>query len=209
MSQINSVNDLLQRVKAGDGSAAATLVQRFSDQLTRLVQGRLNWKVRRHVDPEDIVQSALGSFFRMHAQNDLQFENWNALWGLLSLLTIRKCGHRIEYFQAACRNVNLEDSVLMRSDDSGQFHAAWEAVSHEPTPAQAVLLEELLNEILSPLDERDRQIVTLSLQGETVEQISATIRRSERTVQRVLSRLQDELLRRCSVSPAANTSEQC
>lgn len=192
-----SVAILFQQLSAGDSQAAEQLFRRFSGQLMELARQRLGWQFQRKLDPEDVVQSAFISFFRLHEQGDLAFENWDALWGLLSLLTIRKCGHRIEHFRAACRDVGREHSAILNASDGEASRADWQAVAQEPSPSQAFLLTETLEELLSTLDERDRQVVTLALQGWTVAEISEKIGRSERTVQRVLERVRLELLERC------------
>ena len=58
------------------------------------------------------------------------------------------------------------------------------------------MLTEIIDELLRPLDDRDRRIVTLALQGVSVTEISVEIGRSERTVERVLERLKEDLLQR-------------
>ena len=47
------------------------------------------------------------------------------------------------------------------------------------------------------LEERERRMLTPGLQGDSVEEISAQVGRSERTVRRVFQRIRDELERRC------------
>lgn len=200
---MNSVDLLMQQLASGDASAAEVLFHRFSGQLIQLAQQRMGWQFQRKLDPEDVVQSAFISFFRMHDEGDLAFENWDALWGLLSLITLRKCGHRIEHFRAACRDVGRENSGIFQTPDSDASRADWEAVAQEPSPSQAVMLTEALNELLRPLDERDRRIVTLAMQGWPVPDISVEIGRSERTVQRVLERIKSELLLRCDADADA------
>ena len=193
-----SVGLLIDRLKANDPSGAELVFRRFPEQLIELAQQqRLGWRLRRKLDPEDVVQSAFNSFFRMQAADELEFANCDALWGLLSLITIRKCGHRIEHFQAACRDVGHERSAVFNAADVEASRADWEAVAQEPSPSQAAMLTEAIDELLRPLDDRDRRIVTLALQGSTVPEISEEIGRSERTVQRTLERLKAELLRRC------------
>lgn len=192
-----SVDLLIESLKANDPRAAEMVFQRFSAQLVGLAQQRLGWRLNRKLDPEDVVQSAFKSFFRMQASDELAFENCDALWGLLSLITIRKCGHRIEHFRAACRSVDAERSAVQHVGDVDASRADWEAVARDPSPSQAMMLTETIDELLRPLTERDRRIVTLALQGSTVPQISQEIDRSERMVQRVLKTLKSELLRRC------------
>lgn len=195
----SDVNRLLQQVRDGNQMAAMELFHRYSEQLVELAQERLNWKLRRKLDPEDIAQSALRSFFRMNAAKRFDFENWNSLWGLLSLLTIRKCGRQLEHFRAACRDIGTEMSAFWKPDGDNSS-ASWEAIARDPSPEEAAVLSETVREILSLLDEREQAIFQLSLQGHTVEEISETIGRSERTVERVLSRLSQLLTDRCGES---------
>ena len=61
------------------------------------------------------------------------------------------------------------------------------------------MLTDEIRALLNRLDERDRQVVTMTLQGYSVQEISAEIGRSERTVQRVLERLKAELQQRSAV----------
>ncbi len=74
--------------------------------------------------------------------------------------------------------------------------ADWQALGTEPTPAQAAILAETVEQVLRSLaDERERHMVTLSLQGATSEEISMQVGRSERTVQRILRRVRQRLER--------------
>lgn len=193
MTEISNVDELIRRLKAGDASAAESVFRRYSSQLIALAQARLNWRLRRKLDPEDVVQSAFNSFFKLQAAGELSFANGDALWGLLSLITIRKCGRRLEHFRAACRDVELEKSALLNAAEIDASRADWEAIAQEPSPSEAAILNETIEDLLRPLEERDRQIVTLALQGWTSLEISEEIGRSERTIQRVLERLKSKL----------------
>lgn len=200
-----SVELVMRRLSVGDASAASEVFHRFSGQLIELAQQRLNWRLRRKLDPEDVVQSAFQSFFRLHSEQTTHFANWEALWGLLSLITLRKCGRKLEYFKAACRDIDLENSQLMNASMIEDSRADWEAIANDPTPAQAAILTETLENTLQQMTEQERQVATLCLQGYTTAEISADVGRSERTVQRILERLEIELSRRCNVAedPAA------
>ena len=53
---------------------------------------RLNTRVRRQVDPEDVVQALFRSFFDRQAAGQFELENWNSLWSLLVRIAVRKGG---------------------------------------------------------------------------------------------------------------------
>jgi RNA polymerase sigma-70 factor (ECF subfamily) len=187
-----SFEAVMRRLKAGDGDAARDVFQRYAHRLIGLARSRLGTLMRQKVDPEDVVQSVFKSFFVRQADGRIDLDDWNGLWAMLTVITLRKCGHRVEYFRAACRDVRREADRSPSPDESG---AAWEAVACEPTPSDAALLSETLEQLLQPLDERERQIAVMSLQGFTIVEIATEVKRSERTVQRVLDHVRKRLRR--------------
>jgi hypothetical protein len=80
------------------------------------------------------------------------------------------------------------------ADDSNR---SWEILARDPTPSQALLLADLLEELHRSLGERDRGILTLRLQGEEVATICTQLQCSARTVFRVLERIRRKLERQC------------
>jgi RNA polymerase sigma-70 factor (ECF subfamily) len=87
---VNSFAELLARLRAGDDAAGHEVFRRFAHQLVALAHGRISTALRHKVDPEDVVQSAFKSFFRRFSEGDMEVVNWNSLWGLLTLITVRK-----------------------------------------------------------------------------------------------------------------------
>ncbi len=102
------------------------------------------------------------------------------------LITVRKCARQVERDHTARRNVEIEVSLQPASDDSA---TDWEPMAREPTVAQAAILAETVERLMARLDDRERQIVALSLQGCTSQEISAEVGRTERTGRRVLERV--------------------
>jgi RNA polymerase sigma-70 factor (ECF subfamily) len=182
-----SFDDLMARLGAGDEAAAAEVFDRFAQRLRALARSRLDRLLRPKLDAEDVLQSVYRSFFRRHAEGQYELEGWDSLWGMLTVITLRKCGRRLRYFRSACRNVQRE--VVLPAGDEGRA----EAVGHDPTPSEAVRLAETLEQVMRDLTERERSILALSLQGYTTAEISDQVGRTERTVQRVLQRVRRRL----------------
>ena len=61
----SSAHQLLERIREGDEQAATELFDRYVDRLIELARSRLSPKLARRLDPEDVVQSACRSFFRL------------------------------------------------------------------------------------------------------------------------------------------------
>ena len=112
MTSITAPNDsfprFLVRLQARNGEAAREVFRRFTSQLIALARRRFTPAFRVKVDPEDVVQSAYKSFFLRYGEGRLEVDNWSGLWGLLTLITLRKCAERVAYHRAQCRNVARE-----------------------------------------------------------------------------------------------------
>jgi RNA polymerase sigma-70 factor (ECF subfamily) len=130
------------------------------------------------VEAEDVVQSAYKSFFFRYGAGNLHLVNWNSLWGLLTLITVRKCAERAAYYRVERRDAAREVSPPSRDET-----APWlEPFSREPTPLEAAVLSETVEQLFAGLDEDERPILELSLQGCTTREISERLGRAERTV---------------------------
>src|SRR5262245_19251821 len=87
-----------------NGEAARALFERFTRRLIGLARSQFDARLRHKIDPEDIVQSAYKSFFLRYGEGALAAEGWDGLWGLLTLITLRKCADRVRYHRAECRD---------------------------------------------------------------------------------------------------------
>jgi RNA polymerase sigma-70 factor (ECF subfamily) len=174
----NSFPDFLARLHGGDDAAARELFGRFAHQLIALALRHIDAGLRHKVDPEDIVQSVYKSFFVRYGAGNLDVVNWNSLWGLLTLITMRKCAERAAYHRAECRDAARDVSPPLEEEA-----APWlEPLGREPTPLEAAVLSETVEQLFAGLDEDERPILELSLQGYTTREISEQLGRAERTV---------------------------
>jgi RNA polymerase sigma factor (sigma-70 family) len=162
----------------GDDSAAQELFRRFTHQLIALARRNINAGLRHKVDPEDVVQSAYKSFFFRYGDGKMEAINWNSLWGLLTLITVRKCSERAAYHRAQRREDAREVGLAQ-----GNELAPWlEPPGREPTPDEAAVLDETVEQLFALMDEQERPVLELSLQGYTTREISERLGRAERTV---------------------------
>lgn len=188
MPQHDSFRDLLDQLEHGNPEASRKIFRRFARRLIYLSRRRLNKVIRQKVDPEDVVQSVFRSFFTRQAEGQWDLQSWDHLWAILMVITLRKCGHRIEYFHAACRDVRREANP---ADSARQLHA----LDRQPTGEEAAMLVEMVEVLLRGQTVRDRRILELRLQHETFESIAAQVGCSENTVARVVERVRQRLER--------------
>lgn len=189
MDSDSAFDDLVDRLRAGSDEAATEIFQRYTRQLVTLARSRLGLRIGQKEGPEDVVQSVYKSFFVRFADGRLSLDGWGGLWGMLVRITQRKCGHRIEKYLAAKRDVRRE------REHSADESASWlEPITREPTPEEAALLVEALDGVLRQLrNDREREVVALRLQEHTVSEIAQQLGCGERTVLRVLAKVRNIL----------------
>jgi RNA polymerase sigma-70 factor (ECF subfamily) len=192
MSAGDSFTDVMARLRGGDQAAAREIFQRFVDRLVRLARAQFDAALRCKVDPEDVVQSAYKSFFLRYGEGKMEVHDWGNLWGMLTVITLRKCFDRVEYHRAACRDVRREAAAQLGTAASQPW---WEAVAREPTPEEAAMLAETVGQILRGLEAEERPVLEMSLQGYTSTEISRQLGRADRSVRRLRKRIQKKLER--------------
>jgi RNA polymerase sigma-70 factor (ECF subfamily) len=182
----------LAQLQARDGEAAHEVLRRFTAQLIALARRRFAPAFRCKVDPEDVVQSAYKSFFLRYGDGRMEVDNWSGLWGLLTLITLRKCSERVRYHRAGRRDLAREVSTPAGDEDG----FPWRGVAgREPTPQEAAELAEAVDRLLAGLSEDERPVIELSLQGYSAPEISRRLDRAERTVRRLRERVRGRLER--------------
>ena len=145
MTAADSITSLMEQLRAGEAAAAWEVFQRFAHRLIGLARQQFSRRLVHRVDPEDVVQSAFKSFFIRHREGKLQVGNWNSLWGLLTVITLRKCADRAAYHRAECRDVSREAAA----PPGPEAQPPWlEAPGREPTPVEAAALSETVEELL-------------------------------------------------------------
>lgn len=181
---------LLTDLEARRPSAATQVFDRFAARLVALARSHMDRRIRRRVDPEDVTQSVFRSFFERQQAGQFRFEDWGGLWGLLVTMTVRKCGRRADEFYAARRDGRREIPNPASSDNP---RAEFAIPDPQPTPDEAAALTEFVDTLLNSLDTRGQQVVTLRLEGYSVTEISKKIGRTQRTVQRILERVKQQV----------------
>ena len=184
--------ELLARWRDGDESAATQLFDRYVGRLVGLARTRLSEQMRRRVEPEDIVQSAYRSFFRKAGDEAYTLEKPGDLWKLMAAITVSKVRGQVEFHTAQKRRVYAEESL---GDSGSTYRVSPLAVAEDPTPADAAQVVEELQNVMERLEPLQRRILELALQNQDVEEISAHVERSSRTVRRALQQVREDARR--------------
>jgi RNA polymerase sigma-70 factor (ECF subfamily) len=191
MSDDDSFAILIDRLRAGEDDAVQEVFQRYVGRLLTLTRDQIDDRLAHKVDVEDVVQSAYKSFVLRHKEGKLHVGNRKSLWNLLTLITLRKCARRVGYLRAERRDVRREANAA-GTESNPDWH---QALDREPMPHEAAVLEETVQELFRSLDELERPILELSLQGYSVTEISERLGRAERSVRRLRERIRRRLER--------------
>jgi eukaryotic-like serine/threonine-protein kinase len=179
--------DLLAAWRGGNELAATVLVRRYMARLTSLAGSRLSRRLARRVDAEDVVLSAWRSFFVATGCNQVNVPDDDNLWPLLVTMTLRKLARQAARHSADRRSIHAE---VERADDFD-----WPSVvARDPTPAEAAMVTDEIENLMSGLSPTDREILTRRLQGEQHAAIASSVDCSERTVRRSLQRIRERYL---------------
>jgi RNA polymerase sigma-70 factor (ECF subfamily) len=191
MSDPSSFDNLMTRLRSGEDEAARAVFVRYARRLVGLARSHLDARLAVKSDPEDVVQSAYKSFFVRHRRGDLDVGSWDGLWGVLTLITLRKCADRAAFYRAAKRDVKREQV------DAAEVAPAVDlALDREPAAHEAVALAETVEALFRLADDPDeRAILELSLQGYTAAEIAGKLDRAERSVRRLRERVRKRLER--------------
>jgi ECF sigma factor len=138
-----------------------------------------------------VAASSFISFSRYQAAGELVgLVSWETVWGMLVVMTLRKCIRQKRLFYAERRDVRREvalDPLLASNMDIPELY------DREPTPAEAAVLTETVKELLKQFTGLPLQILVLYLQGHSVRQISSQMGCTERAVYRTCDRVEEWL----------------
>src|SRR5262245_17475485 len=182
---------LARRLAAGDPTAADAVFDRFVARLVALARSRLDPRLANRIDPEDVVQSALRSFFVRCRDGRLELADPDRLWALLATLTVRKCLRQAEAHFSQKRDVRRE-AAPAQEDATGE--PDW-GLARDPTPEEAACLGELVQEVMARLTTPlKRRVFEMSLQGCSTAEIAAELNYYERGVERIRTEVKAALL---------------
>jgi RNA polymerase sigma-70 factor (ECF subfamily) len=146
MEPVESFQDLIRRVRAGEEEAAAELVRLYEPEVRRAVRMCLtDPRLRRTVDSVDICQSVLANFFVKVMGGSFAFDEPSQLVRLLVTMARNKLVDRTR--QPSHRKETHADPDFLDS-----------MVGAESTPSQIIAHEELVRAVRDELTEEERRI---------------------------------------------------
>ena len=162
--EAEKTHELLEDVRQGNPDAIGRLLQRHRDALRRMVDMRLDRKIRQRVDASDIVQEVM-----VEANRRLQTYLENPvmpfhLW-LRQMATDRLIDAHRRHRVSGKRSVDRERaSVVHLGYDRSTVEMAAQLCDQELTPAAAATMHELQRRFqtaLEEMDDQDREVLVM------------------------------------------------
>lgn len=182
MFQSLTDQSLIHRLRAGDEEAAGELHRRYANRVYGLVSSQMADRLRRQVEPEDIVQSVFKSIFRGVISGGYNAPEGGSIWHLIAIVAMHKVRRN-----ATKRLVQKRDS---RREQPLESPEAIGLISSESPEEFEVAVKEAL-ECLLPIEQ---SVAMLRIQGYQVEEISQHIDRSRRSVERILQNIREKFV---------------
>jgi RNA polymerase sigma factor (sigma-70 family) len=182
----------LDRLVQGDPMAADVIWRCYWEKLVTIARQKLKTSRRRVADEEDVALSAFNSFCRGAADGRFpDLKDRLDLWKILVTITARKASaqHRREHAQKrGDRDVRGESVFGHAENESGD--GIEDFVALEPSPEFAAMAVEQCAHLLAKLNESQRKIALLRLEGYRLSEIADQMDCVPATVRRQIHQIQ-------------------
>lgn len=182
------MDDLLRGLRAGDNAAVAEFCRQYGGIVEQLAEKHLGGALRRRVGADDVAQSVCRTFVMRAARGEFVLEDGGDLWRLLCAITLTKVREQARFHGREKRGMQGEQHFDSIAPD-GALRIP-ESAGREPGPQEAAEFAETFERLVAGLDADERRIVELKLAGHTNDEAAEQIGCSERTVRRLMKRIQ-------------------
>jgi RNA polymerase sigma-70 factor, ECF subfamily len=183
-SQVSD-HSLMKRLRLGSEDAATQIYLRYAHRLRALARAQSSPDLARCVDAEEMVQSVFGSFFRGAKNGYYDVPEGEELWRLFLVIALNKIRAKGAFHHAAKRDVRM-------TVNGASLEMCPQSVREGDASAMQVL-QLSIEEALDDLPPEHRELVELRIEGYQVDEIAARVKRSKRSVERMLQGVRKKL----------------
>jgi len=181
--------EFLRRVRAGDERAAVELVRRYEPALRLEIRLRLrDPTLRRLLEPDDLCQSVLKSFFVRAASGQYDLDSPTKLLALLRAMARNKVAKQARKHQALRRDLRRDVSLDMTAPP---------VAAVGPSPSRVAIGREILDAFRGRLTAEERRLADLRSQGcewaEIARELGGTPQARRKQLDRAVDRAAREL----------------
>ncbi len=175
--------ELIEGIRNGDELACQRFWDEYGPMIEKVAERNISSGVRRRVGSESIMLSACRTFFRRAQKGEFDLPDAESLLGLLCAITVNKVRMKVRYHRRKIRNVDAEEHPQRMPD----------VPQSEWTQEDEMEFEDQFQNLVAGFDEKERRVVELRLQEHTNDEIAQQLNCSERTVRRMMKRIQARL----------------
>jgi RNA polymerase sigma factor (sigma-70 family) len=185
MSDTDSFQALLERVRAGDQAAAAELVRRYEPAIRRAVRFQIrDSRLRRQLDSMDVCQSVLCSFFVRAGLGQYDLDRPENLLHLLVRMARNKLATQARKAQVVRRDPR---DITAEGEDASAL------IARGASPSAEVAGRDLLEEVRKRLSEEERALAEQRAAGREWAAIAAEQGGSPEALRKKLARALDRV----------------
>jgi RNA polymerase sigma-70 factor (ECF subfamily) len=187
--------ELINRLRSGDASAAAEIVRTYEKEIRRTIRVRLTEaRLRRTLDSMDICQSVLANFFVRAVAGQFELDQPEQVLRLLLTMAKNKVidKARMERARGADLRVDPGGSALLAA-----VHTCQE------TPSQIAAGKELLENARRLLSEEERFLADQRAIGRGWSDLAAELGKSPEAIRKQLERALDRVARTLGLDDTA------
>lgn len=178
---------LLVRAQKGDAHALAQLTQRYEPQVRIVARVMLGPALRPFLDSVDLVQSVHRAFLVGLREDQFALSSPDKLVRLALTLVRRRVA---QHWRRLRRQKRFDHGTPGESDIAGLLASLG---SPEPDPAKAAQAKDDIRRVMQHLDDDDRQLIELRLDGFRTVEIAERFQIPASTLRMRLSRLREKL----------------
>jgi len=183
----------IAKLVQGDPQVTAEFWELYGDRLVRVAERHLGARLQRREGPDDVVQSVCRTFWRRAQKGMFELADSDSLWRLLCAITVTKVRQKARFHRRDKRSVDREQQLAPTPDESRPDLRS--LPDDGPAIDEAAEIADELEAFLGQLDDEQRQLVELRLQGLGQTEIAREMECSERTVRRILARIESQMHR--------------
>lgn len=193
----HSVTNWIAALKEDHSVAGQRLWEKYVEKLARLARKKLGGVSRRAADEDDVVAEVFADFLQgVHERRFERLHDRNDLWQVLAMLTERRAIGHVRKETAAKRGRSQtrgESAFDNPAAQTSEARGIGQVPGHEPDPAFAAELADLLGHLLSLLDnDMLRALARDNLAGYTQEEMAKRNGIALPTVQRKLKLIRNK-----------------
>ena len=186
-SEQQEMDWLIKGLTSGDGEAIGSFIDQFGKPLERIASGKISPQMARRFGAQSVAMSVCRTFVRRSGEGLFELEDGDAMWRLLCAITLTKIREKVRFHRREKRDIDREIQAKETDDGRASDHFA---PVESSDPAAEIEFADALQHLISGLDEDEQKLVELKTRNVDNEEIAREFDCSERTVRRMLAKLQ-------------------